>query len=83
MFYISAPYIQCGSCYAVNHMACFFAFVKHIEGERINCPGCHNEIGINADVLLVPTKHQLPHNWNDYKNDVVLLLDLSVAIGPK
>lgn len=73
--YSGAPYVQCGSCYAVFHIECFFGYVKHLDGDKMNCYNCSKEVGCNADMLLVPARRQLPHSSNDYKNDGVLVLD--------
>ncbi len=60
--YSGAPYVQCGCCYAVYHVECFFAFVKHLQGEMIHCPVCHKEVSCDADLLLVPPRHQVPRH---------------------
>ena len=50
----------------------------------IHCPVCHEEVGCDTDMLLVPPKRQVPRH-DLYINDCVLLLDISLnaAIGPK
>ena len=69
-----APYIRCGSCHNVYHIECFFAYVKNLDGDKIFCLFCQQEVGCNTDMLLVPPRRQLPV-WNDYIFDGVLVLD--------
>ena len=49
--YCHAPSVQWGCCFVVYYVECVFAFVKHLEGDRIKCQGCQKEVGCDADVL--------------------------------
>ena len=73
--YSGAPYIQCSSCYKVYHVECFFAYVKHLNGEKIKCQGCNKEVGRDVDVLLLPPRRQIPEDHREFINDGVLVLD--------
>jgi hypothetical protein len=61
--YSGTPYICCGSCHMVYHIACLFAYVKHLHGDKIICHGFQQEVGCDTDMLLVPPRCQLPVNW--------------------
>ena len=73
--YSGAPYVQCGSCYAVFHIECFFGYVKQLDGDRMNCYKCSNELGCNANMVWSRPNVNSPHSFKDYKNDDVLVLD--------
>jgi hypothetical protein len=72
--YSGAPRIQCGFCYMVYHIECFFAYVRHVGGEKITCHRCKKEAGCDTDMLLIPPRRMIPL-WSDYRNDGVLVLD--------
>ena len=47
---------------------------QELDGDKIFCLFCQQEVGCNTDMLLVPPRRQVPV-WNDYIFDGVLVLD--------
>lgn len=43
--YSGAPYVHYDVCYAVFHLECFFCNCETLDGEKMNCPGSHKEVG--------------------------------------